>query len=227
MNHQYIYLIREREFLKNNEDIYKIGKTSQEPNIRFQNYPKGSELLLTVKVSNCDDYERKIKALFNINYQQCKDIGIEYFKGSGKQMMTDIFNIIKDDNPQVEIKSDIELIAIYKDLIQVYPQLKKETAQESIELGIAIINQDITICEQKIVKSCNDFNMLQNDISTWRSSIHWANGVSKYRKQVEKFEKLIQQENSNRQELEEQKKNLTDIKNRIDNYRKKNHLDAI
>jgi hypothetical protein len=28
-NNEFIYLIKEREFIKNNEEIYKIGKTKQ------------------------------------------------------------------------------------------------------------------------------------------------------------------------------------------------------
>lgn len=33
---QYIYLLQEREFIKTNENIYKIGKTKQENCKRFK-----------------------------------------------------------------------------------------------------------------------------------------------------------------------------------------------
>ena len=43
----YIYLLQEREFLKTNEPIYKIGMTEQtNPFDRFNSYPNGSRLFL-------------------------------------------------------------------------------------------------------------------------------------------------------------------------------------
>jgi len=48
-----IYLIRTREFVNSNKEIYKIGKTSQELNKRISSYGKGCELLFTL---NCDNY---------------------------------------------------------------------------------------------------------------------------------------------------------------------------
>jgi len=44
-NHlEYLYILREREFLNLRNPIYKIGKTRQEPNSRLSGYPKGSEI---------------------------------------------------------------------------------------------------------------------------------------------------------------------------------------
>jgi len=40
----YNYLMREREFIKTEEFIYKFGKTKQEFNKRMNQYPKDSEI---------------------------------------------------------------------------------------------------------------------------------------------------------------------------------------
>ena len=45
-NNEFIYLIKEREFIKTKEKIYKIGKTKQENLQRIKSYPNGSILLL-------------------------------------------------------------------------------------------------------------------------------------------------------------------------------------
>ena len=38
--YEYIYLLHEREFIKTNENIYKIGKSKQENTKRISSYPK-------------------------------------------------------------------------------------------------------------------------------------------------------------------------------------------
>ena len=42
----YIYLLKEREFVKTEENIYKVGRTERENLTRFNQYPNGSVLLL-------------------------------------------------------------------------------------------------------------------------------------------------------------------------------------
>ena len=87
------YIIQEREFIKTGEEIYKIGKTKQEGTKRINQYPKGSEIILLMKVENCDEFENKVKILFNKKYNQRKDIGIEYYKGNKDEMVKDYFNL--------------------------------------------------------------------------------------------------------------------------------------
>jgi hypothetical protein len=41
-NNEFIYLIKEREFIKTKEPIYKIGKTKQKNLQRIKSYPNGS-----------------------------------------------------------------------------------------------------------------------------------------------------------------------------------------
>ena len=55
----YIYLLQEREFIKTNEQIFKIGKTKQ---TNFKRYPIGSKIILQIK---CDNYHNYEKILLN------------------------------------------------------------------------------------------------------------------------------------------------------------------
>ena len=56
---QYIYLLQEREFIKTNENIYKVGMTKQENLKRLKQYPKDSVLLFQMICINCNDMEKK------------------------------------------------------------------------------------------------------------------------------------------------------------------------
>lgn len=90
----YIYLLLEREFIKTNEPIYKIGKSIQKNTKRINSYPKGSILLLQTMCSNCHIIEKKLKQLFKRRYKLRNDIGHEYFEGNPHQMRRDINNLI-------------------------------------------------------------------------------------------------------------------------------------
>jgi len=95
----YLYLIREREFLLRNENVFKIGATVQQtPSLqldRLKKYKKGSQLLYT---SICNhktvfDLETKIKKAFKKQFQKHSD-GYEYFIGNPIQMIICINNIL-------------------------------------------------------------------------------------------------------------------------------------
>jgi hypothetical protein len=107
MKIEYIYLLQEREFVKTNENIFKIGKTKQENNKRFLQYPKGSILLLQSSCIDCDALEKKIIKLFKEKYFHRKDIGNEYFEGFHLLMLIDINENIKEEiNKSIENKLD-------------------------------------------------------------------------------------------------------------------------
>lgn len=86
MEQGFVYLLRTREFIKCNENIYKIGKTK---NIRqrFLQYPKNSELLYVKRVENCTTTEKMIIKKFNVSFNQKKDIGREYYEGELDDMI--------------------------------------------------------------------------------------------------------------------------------------------
>ena len=110
----YIYVIIEREFIKTNESIYKIGKTGQEKFKRFNQYPKNSILLYYQK---CDDYEnmeRIILERLKSKFVQKKNIGNEYFNGNIIDIVKEIVKLIYPQSEKYLIESKKELIEYYE-----------------------------------------------------------------------------------------------------------------
>ena len=105
MMSNYIYLLQEREFIKTNENIYKVGMTEKENHIRFNQYPKGSVLLFQIICRNCRNMENKIKTQFKTEFKLRKDIGNEYFEGDYKNMIDIIYSIVKEED---EIINELE-----------------------------------------------------------------------------------------------------------------------
>ncbi len=93
---QYIYLLREREFIRLDESTYKIGKTTQDPQKRFDAYPKGSEVLFYLAVEDCHDFERRLLATFRAKFQLRREYGSEYFQGQPVEMMLAIMEQYKE-----------------------------------------------------------------------------------------------------------------------------------
>jgi len=89
----YIYVIKEREFVKTNENIYKSGKTKRTINERLCQYPKNSILLFTMFVHNCHETEQKIIKELKNKFIQRKDIGTEYFQGDINKIIKEVFDI--------------------------------------------------------------------------------------------------------------------------------------
>ena len=83
----YVYLLIEREFIKTGENVYKIGLTKKKELMRFNKYPKGSDLLFHSICINCKNTERKIIEKFKKLFIQRKDYGNEYFEGDYKHMI--------------------------------------------------------------------------------------------------------------------------------------------
>lgn len=96
MDNHYIYLLQEREFIKTNEKIFKIGKTKQENLKRFANYPNGSKLLFQCICINCDDIERDIITSFKDLFIHKKEVGNEYFEGDYIMMIDIIYTKIQE-----------------------------------------------------------------------------------------------------------------------------------
>lgn len=93
---EYIYLIQEREFIRCDDAIYKIGKTKQKPYKRMDAYPKGSLLFLTIVVDDCDTAEKDLIAIFKEHYKWESRVGDEYFIGDPIAMMKDIIEYQRD-----------------------------------------------------------------------------------------------------------------------------------
>jgi uncharacterized C2H2 Zn-finger protein len=93
----FFYILKEREFIKTNENIYKIGKTGKECVIeRFKQYPNESILYGSWEVKDCHLFENIMKNIFKLKFKLRNDIGIEYFEGNLKDMILTIENNFKN-----------------------------------------------------------------------------------------------------------------------------------
>jgi tetratricopeptide (TPR) repeat protein len=132
----YIYLILEREFIKTNENIYKIGRSNQNNDKRIKQYPNNSKLILQTICSDCHFSENKIISLFKTKYIHRNDIGHEYFEGDVFEMRKDINKIIDEfdklsiDELQKRAKEQIIENKLNKDLEK---QILLKKKQEEIE----------------------------------------------------------------------------------------------
>lgn len=76
----YNYIIREREFIRMNEEVYKVGKC-EDMSKRFKQYPKGSELVKYATVKDRHMSESLMIDDFKKHFIHRKDLGTEYFEG--------------------------------------------------------------------------------------------------------------------------------------------------
>lgn len=138
-NYSCMYLVKEREFTKTNENIIKVGYSNQENLKRFTQYPKDSVLLCQVFTENGKLCESKILDEFKIKFKHRKDIGNEYFEGDYthmRQIINDIVHKVESENKNIsknivdelenKIKELEELQNKYQLLIKEYEELKNK-----------------------------------------------------------------------------------------------------
>lgn len=92
----YIYLLREREFMRLDESVYKLGRTTQRNLKRLLQHSKGSELLFQSICTNCREVEIGVRAVFKENYTYRDDFGYKYFEGCVYDMIHDICTYLRD-----------------------------------------------------------------------------------------------------------------------------------
>ena len=92
---EYVYLLQEREFVKSNEQIYKIGRTKQLNFARFRQYPKNSISFFQSYCDDCVMCEHKIVKVFSKKYKKRIDVGQEYFEGNVFDMIIQISMIVQ------------------------------------------------------------------------------------------------------------------------------------
>ena len=95
---EYIYLLREREFVQNGQPIYKLGKTKQPNQNRFAQYPKESVLLYHRICHSCHNIEKQLIQRFKEVFTQRTDIGSEYFEGDSFTMMEHMDSAVYQDH---------------------------------------------------------------------------------------------------------------------------------
>lgn len=91
---EYLYLIREREFVHLKMGVYKLGRTSNYLHMRLGKYPTGSKLYLALAVDDSIKAETELKHIFKKEFEHCNidenvnnPIGDEYYIGNVLDMM--------------------------------------------------------------------------------------------------------------------------------------------
>ena len=82
-----IYLIREREFVVTNQNIFKIGMSAAAKDQRINSYPKNSELYIVMRSEDAKNDEKAILGKFHKKFEHMGTIGSEYFMGNPKYMI--------------------------------------------------------------------------------------------------------------------------------------------
>jgi len=132
----YIYLIKEREFVRIGEDTYKIGRTQQNPPTdRLLQYPSGSEIILLTIVDDCFSLEKQVIKVFKQKFIHKKEYGNEYFNGDVKDMIKTIYSIIfKQEklNLDLEMHHTIKTLKLTEDALDLTKENLKLTQEELI-----------------------------------------------------------------------------------------------
>ena len=163
-NTNYIYLLKLREFIRTNENIYKIGRTSQNGLKRINQYPKGSELILFRKCINCIQLELELIKNFKIKYKHQPKYGNEYFEGNEHSMVKDINKLIDEEIEQFDIiikdkpLDKPKTIELSKQIIDLSKKIIINKYKDLVDITDNTIKITIT---NKILKS--GYYQLQND----------------------------------------------------------------
>jgi len=97
---EYVYIVRVRESVRMNENVYKIGRTTQIVDKRISHYPKNTEVYHISNVTNSAKIEAKILLKFKEKFRHAKEFGNEYFEGNIDNMITLIEDIVRIDRHQ-------------------------------------------------------------------------------------------------------------------------------
>ena len=88
----YLYLIKMREFIRLNENTYKIGTTTETKNKLIYRHPKSSQLILFVEIENKD----MVLFTFKERFIRKREYGYSYYEGN----VVDMINIILNESNQ-------------------------------------------------------------------------------------------------------------------------------
>jgi hypothetical protein len=160
MEVKYIYMIKTHEFVRTNENIFKIGRTEQLNYNRFNAYRKGSILLFQSICKNCHECEKIIIKKFKEEFIHRTDIGNEYFEGNYNEMINMLCDIVSHENCE-HIESKLST------LCELYVEKIAELKMRCDELANDLKNQTIehtnklTTLHEMYTKEIDD---LKNDL---------------------------------------------------------------
>ena len=176
-NNEFIYLLKEREFVKTKEPIYKIGKTKQENLNRIKSYPNGSKLLFYNECSNCDEKEKIILNKFKELFIHKKDIGNEYFMGDYILMKNIIYDITCYNNQDI-INNNITNEDICNKCNKIY-----KTKKSLIEHNKKCIGLNVLTCPKCMITFSSRFsksNHIKKNNCKPVSIIHHLNKIEDF-----------------------------------------------
>ncbi len=114
----FIYLIRLREFVNDNRNVYKLGMTTREFIKRMQQYSAKSvdEVYIKYYVDDCKYVESELKKIFNNTFIVMRDYGKEYYCGDVWEMVNTIHNYIMDNNHYIDDSNNFKHVKINKNI---------------------------------------------------------------------------------------------------------------
>lgn len=166
-----IYLIHVREFVRNDENIFKIGRSENLSN-RAKSYPKGSYIILQIECSDIVNTESELLKIFKEKFVQKAEIGREYFKGNKLKMVRIITEYINDHNEKKDI--DVENYnskvkkTVYNEKIKKIEELYNQNDSGYVKLYYDNF-KDILVYSPKIKKS---FYMFNDSRKLWELKTH-------------------------------------------------------
>jgi hypothetical protein len=180
----YIYIIREREFIRLNEPTYKIGRTSQLPDDRFNGYPKQSEIILYTAVEDPQAAERKLMSVFKNKFERKKGYGNEYFNGDINEMITLVYSTLYNNKDKAEIsslKNKINQLVIETECVKEQNKVLSEKLKwfESFRTTFSNFFSPPTIQKEE---PSEEIEMIDQEL------LDRLNSLYKYSKSTEKYE---------------------------------------
>jgi hypothetical protein len=174
-------MLQTREFVNNKQPIYKIGRTQQPLLTRFNQYSKGSVLIIHINVKDSRISEKEIISVFTKQFTCKKDLGREYFEGDISKMKKCLCEICcREDETQNEYENDEDknnTESINKNIIE----MDKETHQGKCKcprcertISKKHIKKHIEICKGVPRNTCGVcFRIFTTQQSHSRAQVIW------------------------------------------------------
>jgi hypothetical protein len=214
----YIYLVKEREFIKTNENIYKIGRSKQENTKRFLQYPKGSELILQEVCIDCIKTEKMIINEFKKHFIHRKDIGNEYFEGDYLKMRKIVWGYILDESNQVENDNCNESLEnIQSPQNEIFEDIIDNLTENKLKKNIDIyVNYYIKNFDKELEIIINEKELLNIKKKEFQNNIDI---ILKEHQEVRKqIEESIKENEEIVKQIEKSKKENEEIMQKINNF---------
>ena len=107
----FVFLIQEREFVRSNEQTYRVGKTSDSEQVRITGH--GHRLIFMCNVTDCHKVWGRIVLIFDDMFQRRLEYGEGYYSGDLEDMSKEFLIAIINDVYRAETEIlDVEEVDI-------------------------------------------------------------------------------------------------------------------